>query len=110
MDEAIVSSDSSMADVSDLVARHKTLQTDFIKNENRVKAAREAAASAKQKAFTATSVLYQLNNDFKNVSSSLEQKTKVIGSAKDQAVDLQRRANQLATSATNKLRSINGIE
>lgn len=64
---------------------------------------------AKKQAKEANSVLYQLNSEFKNVSSSLETKTSVIGSAKDQAVDLQRRANELATSASNKMSNIYGI-
>jgi len=43
------------------------------------------------------------------VSSALDEKSVTIGDAKDLAVDLQRRANLLATSATNKLASIYGI-
>ena len=43
MDQAISSSDSSVNDVRDLSTRQQDLQTNFIKNENRVSAAREAA-------------------------------------------------------------------
>ena len=43
MDQAISSSDSSVSDVRDLSTRQQDLQTNFIKNENRVSAAREAA-------------------------------------------------------------------
>lgn len=68
----------------------------------------QAASAAKAKASSANSVLYQLNIEFKNVSAGLDEKTESIGEAKDSAVDLQRRANELATSATNKLSSIYG--
>ena len=53
-------------------------------------------------------VLYTLNNEFKNVSGILQEKSDAIGGAKDKAVDLQKRANELANSATNKMSSIIG--
>ena len=59
-------------------------------------------------ASSANAELYQLNSEFKNVSSSLDVKTNDIGRAKDLAVDLQRRANELATSASNKMANIYG--
>lgn len=108
MDESIATSDLSVLDVADLAGRSQPLQTDFIKNEARVTSAREAAAAAKERASAANAVLYQLNNEFKNVSRGLEAKAEAVGGAKDTAVDLQRRANELATSATNKLSSIYG--
>jgi hypothetical protein len=57
----------------------------------------------------ANTELYKLNIGFKNVSVSLESKTESIGSAKDRAVDLQQRANALATSASNQLSNLLGI-
>ena len=136
MDEAILSSDRSVSDVRDLSARQQSLQTGFIMNENRVNSARDAAVAAKDlvkvtlysyyhyqrkilkflkknisnypQASSANAELYQLNSEFKNVSSSLDVKTNDIGRAKDLAVDLQRRANELATSASNKMANIYG--
>ena len=105
-----MSADTSVSDVRDLAVRQQTLQTGFIKNENRVNSARDAAKTAKGKASNANVELYQLNHEFKNVSTSLESKTAVIGSAKDIAVDLQKRANELATSASNKMANIYGIK
>ncbi len=74
-----------------------------------MKVAREVAAAAREVASGANAVLYKLNNEFKNVSTSLADKTGLIRGAKDLAIDLQRRANELATSATNKLASIYGL-
>lgn len=108
MSEAIGSSDASVAEVTDLTIRHQQLQTEFIKNENRVKMAAKATATAKTKARSANGVLYQLNNEFSNISNGLQAKTVDIGSAKDLAVRLQERANDLSTSSSNKLASING--
>ncbi len=108
MDEAVSTADESVLGVAELAASSQPLQTDFMRNEVKVTAAREAAAKAKEKASAANAVLYQLNNAFKNVSATLDDKTRVIGGAKDLAVDLQKRANDLATSATNKLASIYG--
>lgn len=110
MQEAVISSDASIADVRDLAAKQQMLQTSFIKNKNRVGAAKEAAGVAKKQASEANQVLYQLNNEFKNVSSSLVSKTSVIGNAKDFAMDLQKRANELASSASNKLANIHDVE
>ena len=73
-----------------------------------MKSAREAAATAKDRASAANAVLYELNNEAKNVTAVLGEKTGVIGGAKDLAVDLQKRANEVANSATNKLSSIYG--
>jgi hypothetical protein len=42
------------------------------------------------------------------VTVSLDSKTELIGSAKDRAVDLQQRANALATLATNQLTNLLG--
>ncbi len=108
MEEAIRTSDESVLGVQSLSTTSQPLQTKFIRNEARVKSAREAARDAKDQASAANAVLYRLNNEFKNVSSMLEEKTLSIGDAKDVAVDLQSRANSLANSATNKLSSIYG--
>ena len=108
MDEAKLSSDTSFSDITDLGGRQQNLQTKFIKNEKRVTSARDAANSALEQASAANAVLYNLNAQFKNVSSSLETKNGVIYSAKDRALDLQRRANELASSASNKITNING--
>ena len=93
----------------DLAARQKTIQTDFIKNQNHVASAQKAAEDAKKQASKANTELYKLNIGFKNVSVSLESKTESIGSAKDRAVDLQQRANALATSASNQLSNLLGV-
>ena len=108
MTEAINSADTSVYDVRDLSTRQQTLQTNFIKNENHITSAREAAEMAKDQASNANKILYELNKEFKNVSDSLESKTSVIGQSKYRAVDLQKRANELATSASNKMASIRG--
>ncbi len=108
MESAVNAADLSVIDVQDLALRQKSLQTDYIKNENRVKSATDAALKAKSQADKANTELYQLNNGFKNVSGSLVEKTAKIGGAKDLAVDLQRRANELAASATNKLAYLRG--
>ena len=48
-------------------------------------------------------------HDHKVITQSSNQvKTNDIGRAKDLAVDLQRRANELATSASNKMANIYG--
>ena len=70
--------------------------------------AQKAAEDAKKQASKANSELYKLNIGFKNVSVSLDSKTESIGSAKDRAVDLQQRANALATSASNQLSNLLG--
>ena len=45
---------------------------------------------------------------FKNVSEVLAEKTQTIGGAKDLALDLQKRANDLAAQASNKLSFLSG--
>ena len=45
---------------------------------------------------------------FKNVSEVLGEKTGTIGGAKDLAMDLQKRANDLAAQASNKLSFLSG--
>ena len=45
---------------------------------------------------------------FKNVSERLAEKTQTIGGAKDLAMDLQKRANDLAAQASNKLSFLSG--
>ena len=91
-----------------MAARQKTLQTDFIKNQNHVSSAQKAAEDAKKQASKANTELYKLNIGFKNVSVSLDSKTDSIGSAKDRAVELQQMANALATSASNQLSNLLG--
>ena len=68
----------------------------------------EAAEDAKAKANKANNDLYLLNTGFKNVTDTLEQKTMLVTGAKDTAMDLQRRANALSNSATNKLDNLRG--
>jgi outer membrane murein-binding lipoprotein Lpp len=108
METAVNAADNLVINVQDLAFRQMKLQTDYIKNENRVKAATEAALKAKTQADKANTELYQLNNGFKNVSGTLDIKTVTIGGAKDLAVNLQKRANELAASASNKLRYLSG--
>jgi len=68
----------------------------------------EAAEDAKAKAQEANNDLYLLNTGFKNVSDTLSEKTREVTDAKDKAMDLQRRANLLSNSATNKLDNLKG--
>ena len=68
----------------------------------------EAAEDAKEKAQEANNDLYLLNTGFKNVSDTLTEKTREVTDAKDKAMDLQRRANLLSNSATNKLDNLKG--
>ena len=100
--------DRLVYDVQEMGVKQQSLQTNYIKNENRVTKATEAALKAKSQADKANTELYQLNNGFKNVSGALDTKTTTIGSAKDLAVDLQRRANDLAAQASNKLSFLSG--
>merc|ERR1739838_1288747 len=58
----------------------------------------------------ANSDLYKLNSDFKNVSESLSYKESNIGSAKDRALNLQRRASTLSNSASQKLADLLDME
>ena len=108
MTDAISKADNLVLDVSGLGMRQTSLQRDYTKNENRVLSATEAALKAKTKADKANTELYQLNNGFKNVSGTLEEKTVTIGGAKDLALDLQKRANDLAAQASNKLTYLTG--
>ena len=108
MDTAVNAADKLVLDVQELALKQRKLQTDYIKNENRVTAATEAALKAKTQADKANTELYQLNNGFKNVSGVLSEKTGTIGGAKDLALDLQRRANELAAQASNKLSFLSG--
>lgn len=110
MDVAVEVSTETFDATSELLARQKTLQTVYIANENHVKSAQQAAEKAKLQARRAGDDLYQLNAGFKNVSSNLETKTTSIGTAKDKAVDLQKRANSLANSASNKLTNLFDME
>ena len=103
MQDATRISDQTFKDTADLMAKQKALQTAYISNENHVKKAQTAAESAKIQASKANSDLYALNSKFKEVSESLTQKEDKIGSAKDQALSLQRRANKLSNSASQKL-------
>ena len=145
MEDATNAADQSVVDVGILAVRQQQLQTEYIKNENRVNAARgetisfiykyglfinskivnwtlyqfirsflpsffsaDAAEDAKQQALQANNDLYLLNTGFKNVSSTLRAKDDLIGTAKNTAMDLQRRANALSNSATNKLANLYG--
>lgn len=110
MEQATNAADASVVDVRDLTTRQTNLQTDYLKNERRVKDAKDAAEDAKQKADEANNDLYLLNTGFKNVSATLKTKTLLVTDAKDTAMDLQRRANALSNSATNKLDHLRDIE
>jgi coxsackievirus/adenovirus receptor len=109
MDQATNAADASVDDVRDLTERQTLLQTEYIKNENRVNAA-EAAKDAKAKANQANNDLYLLNTGFKNVTDTLQEKTVTVTGAKDMAMDLQKRANALSNSATNKIANLKDIE
>ena len=88
----------------------RRLQTDFISNENHVKKAQAAAEGAKSQANKANDDLYKLNSDFKTVSESLKNKEANIGSAKDRALSLQKRASALSNSASQKLADLLDME
>ena len=94
----------------ELLRQQKSLQTVYIANENHVKSAQDAAESAMNKANKASADLYTLNSDFFQVSDSLEEKSGKIGSAKDRALDLHRRANNLSNSASSKLAKLLDME
>ena len=96
-------SDETFAGTEVLLQRQVKLQTDYIANENHVKSAQAAAEEAKTRAREAGDELYVLNDDFREVADTLQAKTASIGTAKDKAVDLQKRANTLANTASNKL-------
>lgn len=94
----------------DLFGKQTKLQGDYFTNENRVKLATDAAIQAKTQADRANTELYGVNIGYRDVSDRLEVKGQSIGGAKDLALDLQRRANNLANSATNKISVIRDIE
>jgi len=110
METAVNAADTLVLAVSDLGMKQVNLQRDHIKNENRVNYATEAAMKAKAQADNANTELYHLNNGFKNVSEVLAEKTGTIGGAKDLAMDLQKRANDLAAQASNKLSFLSDVE
>jgi chromosome segregation ATPase len=110
MEAATGVSDETFQRTEDLVRRQKSLQTAFIANDNHVKSAQTAAEMAMNKANKASSDLYKLNADFFNVSTSLTAKSDKIGRSKDRALDLQKRANNLANSASSKLASLLDME
>ena len=103
MQDATRISDKTFADTETLMEKQKALQTAYISNENHVKKAQTVAEGAKRLASKANSDLYALNSKFRTVSESLTQKEAKIGSAKDRALGLQRRANTLSNSASQKL-------
>ena len=103
MQDATRISDKTFADTEVLMDKQKALQTAYISNENHVKKAQTVADGAKSLASKANSDLYALNSKFRTVSESLTQKEEKIGSAKDRALGLQRRANKLSNSASQKL-------
>merc|ERR1719414_899538 len=98
MEEATSVSDATFDNTNELMERQRQLQTAFISNENHVKKAQAAAEGAKTQASKANADLYKLNSDFKIVSESLSNKEENIGSAKDRALSLQRRASTLSNS------------
>ena len=110
MEAATTLSSETFARTESLLKEQKGLQTIYIANENHVKSAKAAAEMAMNKANKANSDLYKLNTDFFEVSSSLAQKSGKIGSAKDRALDLQKRANNLANSASSKLANLQDME
>merc|ERR1712027_162647 len=95
---------------NELMEKQRQLQTAFISNENHVKKAQAAAEGAKTQASKANADLYKLNSDFKVVSESLSNKEANIGSAKDRALSLQRRASTLSNSASQKLADLLDME
>merc|ERR1711878_152854 len=103
-------SDSTFDNTNLLMEKQKQLQTAFISNENHVKKAQAAAEGAKTQASKANADLYKLNSDFKVVSESLSNKEANIGSAKDRALSLQRRASTLSNSASQKLADLLDME
>merc|ERR1712088_342315 len=110
MQDATRISDKTFADTEALMEKQKALQTAYISNENHVKKAQTVADGAKSLASKANSDLYALNSKFRTVSESLTQKENKIGSAKDRALSLQRRANKLSNSASQKLADLLDME
>merc|ERR1719507_124744 len=110
MESATMVSDKTFQDTNTLLEKQRQLQTAFISNENHVKKAQAAAEGAKTQASKANADLYKLNSDFKVVSESLSNKEANIGSAKDKALSLQRRASTLSNSASQKLADLLDME
>lgn len=110
MESATATSDQTFDNTNTLVEKQKQLQTAFISNENHVKKAQTAAEGAKSQATKANADLYKLNSDFKIVSESLTTKESTIGSAKDRALSLQKRASSLSNSASQKLADLLDME
>merc|ERR1719310_241793 len=110
MEEATAVSDNTFENTNQLMEKQRQLQTAFISNENHVKKAQAAAEGAKSQASKANADLYKLNSDFKIVSESLSNKEENIGSAKDRALNLQRRASTLSNSASQKLADLLDME
>ena len=110
MESATEISDQTFDNTNTLVEKQKQLQTAFISNENHVKKAQTAAEGAKSQATKANADLYKLNSDFKIVSESLTTKESTIGSAKDRALSLQKRASTLSKSASQKLADLLDME
>ena len=110
MESATEISDQTFDNTNTLVEKQKQLQTAFISNENHVKKAQTAAEGAKSQATKANADLYKLNSDFKIVSESLTTKESTIGSAKDRALSLQKRASTLSNSASQKLADLLDME
>merc|ERR1711936_1073295 len=95
MQDATRISDKTFADTETLMEKKK---------------AQTVAEGAKRLASKANSDLYALNSKFRTVSESLTQKEAKIGSAKDRALGLQRRANTLSNSASQKLADLLDME
>merc|ERR1712029_1085813 len=110
MEEATAVSDNTFENTNQLMEKQRQLQTAFISNENHVKKAQAAAEGVKSQASKANADLYKLNSDFKIVSESLSNKEENIGSAKDRALSLQRRASTLSNSASQKLADLLDME
>merc|ERR1712198_172355 len=110
MEAATTVSDKTFENTNALLELQRRLQTDFISNENHVKKAQAAAEGAKSQANKANDDLYKLNSDFKTVSESLKNKEANIGSAKDRALSLQKRASALSNSASQKLADLLDME
>ena len=109
MDEATRAADFSEEEVGRLSERLRKLQSSYITNDNHVKKAKDAAEKARKEVAAANEDLYPLNAGYKKVNDTLKVKTDLIGSAKDRAMELQRIANSLANSASNKLDLLTGI-
>jgi len=110
MQDATLISNQTFEDTKELLEKQKALQTAYISNDNQVKKAQIAAEGAKKQASKANLDLYALNSKYRTVSESLTEKDRKIGSAKDQALSLQKRANDLSNSASQKLGNLLEME